>query len=216
MNYEVISTGSKGNALLIENEILIDCGVSYRKLKEKPIKLILLTHEHKDHFQPKTIQRLHKEHPLIRFVVPPKLAHALLKTGVDISVTDIIKAGEIANYNGRKFMPFDLIHDVPNVGWWGKMTSGETLCYITDTGYLDHLQSEEVKRLKNLDYYFIEANYREQEIIKRIEYKLSHGEYCYETRVKETHLSREQAELFLDNKTKEGSKVIFIHQHEDK
>lgn len=50
MNYEVISTGSKGNALLIGNEILIDCGVSYRKLKEKPIKLILLTHEHKDHF----------------------------------------------------------------------------------------------------------------------------------------------------------------------
>lgn len=50
MNYEVISTGSKGNALLIENEILIDCGVSYRKLKEKSIKLILLTHEHKDHF----------------------------------------------------------------------------------------------------------------------------------------------------------------------
>lgn len=40
MNYEVISTGSEGNALLIGNEILIDCGVSYRKLKEKPIKLI--------------------------------------------------------------------------------------------------------------------------------------------------------------------------------
>lgn len=50
MNYEVISTGSKGNALLIGNEILIDCGVSYKRLKDKHIRLILLTHEHKDHF----------------------------------------------------------------------------------------------------------------------------------------------------------------------
>lgn len=216
MNYEVISTGSKGNALLIENEILIDCGVSYRKLKEKSIKLILLTHEHKDHFQPKTIQRLHKEHPLIRFVVPPKLAPTLLKTGVDISVTDIIKAGEIANYNGRKFMPFDLIHDVPNIGWWCKLPTGERFCYITDTGQLNHLDKKIVEQLENLDYYFIESNYKENDIIRKIEEKLSQGEYCYETRVMETHLSREQAEAFLNGKMKEGSKVIFIHQHEDK
>ena len=75
MKYEIISTGSKGNALLLDKGILIDCGVSYRKLKDKPIRLIVLTHEHKDHFNPKTIQKIHKEHPLIRFAAPPKLTY---------------------------------------------------------------------------------------------------------------------------------------------
>lgn len=216
MRYEIISTGSKGNALLLGKGILIDCGVSYRKLKDKPIRLIVLTHEHKDHFNPKTIQKIHKEHPLVRFVAPPRLTSELLQIGVDVSAIDMIKSGEIADYNGVKFMPFDLIHDVPNVGWWGKMLNGETFCYITDTGYLDHLQNGEVERLKNLDYYFIEANYNEQEMIERIESKLANGEYCYETRAQETHLSREQAERFLNGKTKDDSKVVFIHGHEDK
>ena len=33
MFYNIISTGSKGNALVIEDNILIDCGVSFTKLK---------------------------------------------------------------------------------------------------------------------------------------------------------------------------------------
>lgn len=48
MTYEVIQTGSSGNAVLINNEILIDCGVSWKKIQPhaKKLKLVLLTHEH--------------------------------------------------------------------------------------------------------------------------------------------------------------------------
>lgn len=48
MTYEVIATGSSGNAVLINNEILIDCGVSWKKIRPyaKKLKLVLLTHEH--------------------------------------------------------------------------------------------------------------------------------------------------------------------------
>lgn len=48
MNYKVINTGSDGNAILINGEILIDCGVSFKKIEPyyKNIKLVLLTHVH--------------------------------------------------------------------------------------------------------------------------------------------------------------------------
>ena len=40
MFYNIISTGSKGNALVIEDNILIDCGVSFTKLKNVYKKFI--------------------------------------------------------------------------------------------------------------------------------------------------------------------------------
>ena len=46
IRYSIIATGSKGNAVKID-DILIDCGVSFKKLKDvyKHIRLVLLTHE---------------------------------------------------------------------------------------------------------------------------------------------------------------------------
>ena len=48
MNYAVVSTGSKGNAVIIEDFILVDCGVPYKALSEKcrKLKIVLLTHVH--------------------------------------------------------------------------------------------------------------------------------------------------------------------------
>ena len=41
-NINIISTGSLGNAVVINNNILIDCGVSYAKLKEV-VKISVIT-----------------------------------------------------------------------------------------------------------------------------------------------------------------------------
>lgn len=49
MNYEVVSTGSKdGNCLVINGEIAIDMGVTWKKIAPyaKTLKLVLLTHIH--------------------------------------------------------------------------------------------------------------------------------------------------------------------------
>lgn len=48
MDYEVINTGSDGNAVVISKMILIDCGVSFKKIEPyiKTLKLVLLTHIH--------------------------------------------------------------------------------------------------------------------------------------------------------------------------
>ena len=48
MEYEIIATGSTGNALVLNKNILIDVGVSFKSLKSvyKDLQLVLLTHIH--------------------------------------------------------------------------------------------------------------------------------------------------------------------------
>ena len=69
MNYKIISTGSQGNAVVVDEIILIDCGVSFKALKDvyKKLQIVLLTHIHADHFKRSTIKRLAKERPALRF-----------------------------------------------------------------------------------------------------------------------------------------------------
>ena len=46
MNYKIISSCSTGNASIIRDIILIDCGVAFKRLEKyyKNLKLVLLTH----------------------------------------------------------------------------------------------------------------------------------------------------------------------------
>ena len=48
IDYNIIATGSKGNAVVIDQKILIDCGVSFKALSKvyRALKLVLLTHIH--------------------------------------------------------------------------------------------------------------------------------------------------------------------------
>ena len=48
MEFSVISTGSKGNAVLLRGHMLIDIGVPYKSIVgiAKSLKLVLLTHAH--------------------------------------------------------------------------------------------------------------------------------------------------------------------------
>lgn len=53
MNYKIISSCSTGNATIIRDIILIDCGVTFKKLEKyyKKFKLVLLTHIHRRPFK---------------------------------------------------------------------------------------------------------------------------------------------------------------------
>ena len=48
MEYELTATGSKGNCVIFKNDIAIDMGVSFKKIKHiyRDLKLVLLTHIH--------------------------------------------------------------------------------------------------------------------------------------------------------------------------
>ena len=213
MIYKIIGTGSSGNALLLENGVLVDCGVPYKDLKNEVIGLVLLTHKHSDHLRKPTVTKLAKDHPMIRFACPDYLAQILVEEcSVDTRRIDVIYEGEHYDYGLATICSFPLVHDVPNIGWTIEI-NGQTALYMTDTGSTDHLDGS---KYDGLDYYFIEANYDEEEIEEKIEKKLEAGEFAYETRVKQTHLSMKEAQEFIAWHAKPESRVVWIHQHVDK
>lgn len=210
MNYSVISSGSHGNAVVINNCVLIDCGVSFKALKDtyKNLQLVLLTHIHSDHFKPKTLSLLARERPTLRFACCEWLVNDLVNAGVNPSNIDVLKIGIIYDYRAFKVSPIKLYHDVKNCGY--RLYFGEKkVLYATDTGHLDGITA------KDYDLYLIEANYTEEDLQKRIDEKLKNGEYCYELNVANRHLSHEQASQFLLDNMGDNSKYVFLHEHKE-
>lgn len=220
MTYDIIATGSSGNAVVINGEILIDCGVPYKTLEKsgyiKTLKLVLLTHEHGDHFKPSTVKRLHQERPALRWCCCDWMVPPLLKAGVDKRAIDVARltrseqTSQALIYNNLAIVdPEPLVHDAPNCGW-RISAGGEWLFYATDTGSLDHLE------IPNYNYYLIEANHTRAELEARIAEKQTRGEYAYEYRAAANHLSREQALDWLAQNAGANSQYVFLHQHYQK
>ena len=209
MRYEVISTGSKGNAVVINN-VLIDCGVPFSAVKpiHRNINLVLLTHIHSDHFRPSTIRRLAAERPTLRFGCGKWLVKTLFEVGVSPHRIDVYDMGREYVYKGFRVKPFILYHDVPNCGY-RLFFGSEKVFYATDTGTLDGITAKEY------DYYFIEANYKTDEMRERIAEKKGNGEFAYEKRVIHEHLSMEQANNFVYKNMSPRSQYIFLHGHAD-
>ncbi len=216
MTYDILATGSSGNAVVINGEILIDCGIPMKKLREsgyiKSLKLVLLTHVHGDHFNPATVRALHQERPALRWGCCEWMVPNLIVCGVEPRDIDIYTAGYWFEYRDFDIMPVKLLHDVPNCGY--RIQSDELLFYATDTSTLDHIEA------KGYDYYLIEANHTRAEIEARIEDKLARGEFAYEVRAARNHLSQEQALEWLSCNISperwDRTEIVFLHQHKEK
>lgn len=213
MTYDIISTGSKGNAVVINGNVLIDCGISYSKLKMVVggLKLVLLTHIHTDHFQPSTVKLLAKNRPTLRFACGSWLVEPLLSAGVKPTNIDIVDIGKIYHYKiagvDIRISPVKLYHDVPNYGYRVYYGS-EKLFYATDTARLDGITA------KGYNLYMIEADYEEAEMQKRIEEKRANGEYIYEIGAMRCHLSKQQADNWLYSNMERNSQYVYLHCHE--
>lgn len=214
MKYDVISTGSKGNAVVISDFVLIDCGVPYKMLEPyaKELRLVLLTHIHSDHFNPATIRRLHQERPALRFGCCHWLVEPLVMAGVsahNIDVYDPENPALMMYGPSLSLRTEALTHNVPNCGYHIR-TGGEWLFYATDTGTLDGITA------KGYDLYLVEANHTRADIAERIAKKQADGLYAYEIKAAENHLSQEQAEDWLYQNMGPCSQYAFLHGHEEK
>lgn len=218
ITYDILASGSSGNAVVINGEILIDIGVPMKKLREsgyiKNLKLVLLTHEHGDHFNSTTVRAIHKERPALRWGCCEWMVPHLLEAGVGKRLIDVFETGLLKVYeNGRLCIKAEsLVHDVPNCGWkihiQGPVGSdGDNLFYATDTATLDSVSA------CCYGTYLIEANHDRSEIEARIEEKQAMGEFAYETRAARNHLSQEQAMEWLAKNAGPNSKYVFLHQH---
>lgn len=208
MNYKIISSCSTGNAVIIKDIILIDCGVTYKKLKDdyKKIKLVLLTHIHSDHFKRETIKKLAQERPTLRFACCEWLLEPLLECGVNRKNIDVLEIGTKYDYKLFKVIPIKLYHDVPQCGY-RILFDNYKVIYATDTRTLEGITA------KNYDLYLIEGNYEDKEIEERIRKKQEIQQYCYEYRARNTHLSKGQASDFLLKNMGDKSEYVFMHEH---
>jgi len=158
-DFKIISTGSKGNAIILNKNVCIDMGVSFTAVRPyyKDLSLVLLTHEHGDHFLPSTVRRVALERPALRWGCCSWMVPFLLECGVDKRKIDVYTT-HTGIYYGDSFPvsiePFPLPHNVPNCGYKIHFQDYKVF-YATDTNRLDHIEAS------NYDLYFVEATENE-------------------------------------------------------
>lgn len=208
MKYKIISSCSTGNAVILKDTILIDCGVTFKKLEKyyKDLKIVLLTHIHSDHFNKTTIKKLAEERPTLRFACGEWLLQPLLACGVNRKNIDVLKFGIKYDYKLFKLMMLKLYHDVPQCGY-RVLFDDYKVIYATDTKTLEGISA------KNYDLYLVEGNYDEDEMQERIKQKQLECKFVYEFRARNNHLSTQQATEFLLNNMGDNSEYVFMHEH---
>ena len=195
--------------MVLNDNILIDCGISYRALSDvkKQINVVLLTHCHQDHFNKSTIRQLAKDRPILRFACCEWLVEELKECGVQN--IDVMQIGKIYDYGAFKVSPVKLHHDVEQCGW-RVFIGDEKAIYMTDTVTLDGISANDY------DLYLVEANYVESEIQEKIRAKQENGLFVYEHRVLKTHLSKEKCDEWLLENMGEHSEYAYLHQHQER
>lgn len=202
--YKIISSSSKGNSVLYHNSILVDCGVSFAALKPYlyDIDIVLLTHEHKDHINIKTLTKLVDERPTLRI--------GCCEWMVDLipywSKIDVYEVGKEYDYGNFKLIPIKLYHDVLNCGY-RIITDNYKIFHATDTAHLNGIEA------KNYNLYALEHNYDEDTIDELIENKKLKGEYAYEKGAANSHLSEQQANDFIYKNKGDNYEILRLHEH---
>ena len=209
MNYNIISTGSVGNAVVLNDRLLIDCGVNYKQLSPcvSGLQLVLLTHIHGDHFYPSTIKKLAKMRPTLRFGCCKWLLNDLISFGVQTWRIDVFTPDLLNTYSDNlQITAVELTHDVSNCGY-KIFIDGERVFYATDTNNLNGITAPDY------DLYMIEANYEDEEIMERIRKKEESGVFAYEHKVLKNHLSKAKCDDFIVRNAGIKSKFIYMHGH---
>lgn len=213
MEYQVIGTGNRGNCVIVDAAIAIDMGVRWEDVKRwaKKIQLVLLTHEHRDHFKPSTLRKLNGTYPKIHFACPPHMLVPLCtEAGIPPIKITVIEPGTSFTFRhlpcgDLQTTPFSLLHNVPNVGWLLKSKSWGAL-YATDTQYIPISAPD-------LDLYLVECNYRGDELRQRKLWKEELGLPSFEDNIARFHMSFETVMTWLTLNASPHSKIEFLHQH---
>lgn len=203
MVYQVIHSGSEGNAILYHEHILVDIGVPFASIKPVmyKIQLVLLTHSHGDHLNTDTLRRLCKERPTVRV----GCCEWMLPHLDGIKNVDVFKIGQEYDYVHFSLVPVKLYHDVENCGY-KIFCKGHKIFHATDTAHLNGIQA------RGYDLYAIEHSYDEDVIGKIIAEKEAAGLFSYERGAINSHLSEQSARQFIFNNAGENYEVLRLHE----
>jgi len=164
-----IESGSKGNCTILkinnDNYILIDIGITYKKLLLELEKLnisinniigVLITHNHKDHIKGLNTF-LNKTN--INIYIPKEMYKCLREEVERLTKERCIFIDNIFDIGELNIELIKTSHDTPfSIGFSIKQKE-KSLVYITDTGYINR---KYINILKNKDIYLIESNHDEK------------------------------------------------------
>lgn len=201
--YQVIATGSTGNAIIYHKTILVDCGIPFSLLKPylKNIQILLLTHCHKDHINAQTLRKLVYERPTLRIG-----CGIWMKEYVEgIKNVDFYEAGGFYDYGQFSISPVTLYHDVPNFGY-RIFKFGTKIFHATDTCHLQGISAI------GYSLYAIEHNYDADTVQELIMSQESEGKFAHQRGSINTHLSEQDARDFIFRNKDENSQVLRLHE----
>lgn len=200
---QVIASGSTGNAVLYNQNILIDCGVSFAKIKPylSGINIVLYSHVHSDHLNLSTLKRMQLERPGLRVACGSFLVEHL----PGVRNIDIIEPGKWYDYGAFKIASITLFHDVPTFGFRLNI-GGIKIIHATDTAHMEGIEA------KGYDYFCLEFNYDEETVHDIIRDKRNRGEYAHQIGSINSHLSVQQAQDFIFKNKGEKYEVVRLHE----
>lgn len=129
MKLDVISSSSSGNCIILNGDIMFDCGVPINKILQNCMpRVCFLTHSHKDHSQSASRVINYGTHIICHDITAKelKLEHIRLNKFQNLG---------FKQFQDIKFFPFPCVHDVE---CWGFLIyyQDKKIAYITDTKYI--------------------------------------------------------------------------------
>jgi phosphoribosyl 1,2-cyclic phosphodiesterase len=158
----VLASSSRGNAYTItdgETTLLLDAGIKAQEIRQKSgfvrIDGALITHSHNDH---------------------SKAAGSLIKLGMDVYTgadtaiacgltghrLHVLEPLKTVKIGGFDVFPFDVHHDVPNLGYLIMAGNGDRLLYATDTYYIKYVFS-------GLSHVMLECNFDSETLQRNVD-----------------------------------------------
>lgn len=199
MNFTVLGSGSKGNAVLVEwhdTAILIDAGFSGKQIAERMAKVgkdinsvnaIFVTHEHNDHIAGVGILARRLEIPV--FANEGTFQGGEKKLG-KLPKRKEFETGDLLCFQDLQIRSFPISHDTNDPVGYLISNGRDQLGYLTDTGTVTHLMAARLQRCAAL---ILEFNHDP--------HMLRTGPYppILQQRVRSSqgHLANEDAAVFL-------------------
>lgn len=201
LDYTVVSSGSKGNCVVIEN-VMIDCGIPFIKLKEYlyEVDFLLITHKHGDHINKSTYKKIRKEFPNIITISNYEVAR-------DYEIDEIVTADFYLDIGEYSFLPFEGKHDVLTYGYTWYFDDLHII-YATDMHDFNLAPSDD-----KYDYLFLESNYdkKKLELVKGSG-KRKYGYDVYSSSSQRHASTQHCMGFYFNNRRSKDSKLIELHK----
>lgn len=216
---QILGTGSTGNAVLIDDCILLDCGLGVRKLMPylTNVRHLFITHRHGDHLNISVLKNIAKK------ISPSIIRHGLhvnadcyeLIEKKDPDLAELIEAERLTGSShlefevkGTKYSvdTYPLYHDVENQGFV-ITKNGKTLIHATDTSTMKDAPKGQY------DMILVEGNYDESKLVEYLNSQDHDVRYRAARNLR--HLSIQAHENFVKSHSHTDTIAVMLHESYD-